>query len=88
MVQLSKSELIPLLVSHFRQQIGESAYQMYALSQKYDCAFDEFEQIIQTKKEEDLEAWDDYISWKGHLKSAQYLSSNIKKIEDGLFTLA
>lgn len=87
MVHLPKSELIPLIADYFRTQLQESTYQIYQLSQKYNCTFAEFEDRIQKKTEEDFGEWEDYILWKGHMKSAHYLSGTIQSIEDGLFTL-
>lgn len=88
MVEIKKSELIALMVAHYQQQLKESTYQMYALQQKYGCSFEALEQRVNDTQEEQFGIWEDYISWKGHQKSAQSLSSKIQKIEHGLFTVA
>jgi hypothetical protein len=88
MLEIKKSELIALIVSHYQQQLKESTYQMYALQQKYGCSFEALEQDLSNSSEEQFGMWEDYISWKGHQKSAQSLSSKIQKIEHGLFIVA
>ena len=88
MVEILKLEIIPLISDYYQKQIGESTYKMFSLAEKYNCTFEEFEKHVQETKDEQFEEWDDYISWKAHSKSVKYLSSKIKKIEDGLFKVA
>lgn len=77
-----------MIVEYYRKQLQESTYYLYTLQQKYECSFSDFEQRINTRKEEDFEEWDDYISWKGHMKSAATLADRIKEIENGFFKVA
>ena len=88
MVKISKTEITPLIADYYRRQLGESTYQLYALQQKYGCAFDEFAAKVEQAQEEDFERWDDYITWKGHLQSAASIHEKIKEIEDGAFEIA
>ena len=88
MIEIPKSELIPLMVAHYSKLLQDSAYHLYIFQQKHKCTFEEFEKLINTQSEESFEDWDDYISWKGHLKSADFLSDRIQKIGDGLFNVA
>ena len=85
MIEILKSELIPLIVDYYRKQLQESTYQIYTFQQKYGLSFIEFEKRVKESDEEDFKKWDDYISWKGHMKSAEYISDRIQKIENGLF---
>jgi len=88
MLEILKLDIIPLISAYYQKQIGESTYQMFRLTEKFNCSFENFEERVKTAKDENFEEWDDYISWKGHLKSVKSLSSKIKKIEDGLFRVA
>lgn len=88
MIEIPKSDLIPLIIDHYNKQLQESAFQIYTLQQKYHCSLADFEKTVKAKDEEEFEAWDDYITWKGHEKSAAYLLDRIQKIEDGLFEVA
>jgi len=72
-------------VDYYRKQLQESTYQIYTFQQVYGQSFIEFEKQVQASKAEIFKEWDDYISWKGHIKSAEYLSNRIQKIENGLF---
>ncbi|MEM7655306.1 MAG: hypothetical protein AAF399_04190, partial [Bacteroidota bacterium] len=69
-------------------QLQESTYQMYSLSQKYQCLFEDFERNVHHQREEDFALWEDYLSWKGHRASAKHVSGLIQEIEHGSFTLA
>lgn len=88
MIALSKSEVIPLLVNHYREQLQISSYHLYTYQQKYTCSLEDFEQRVKNSSEENFEQWDDYMSWKGHSKSAASLVEKIKQIENGLFEVA
>lgn len=88
MIEIPKSELIPLIIGHYSRQLQESAFHIYTLQQKYHCSLSDFEEKVKSQSEEDFQSWDDYINWKGHEKSAAYLLERIKKIEDGLFEIA
>ena len=85
MLEFSKSDLIPLIVEHYQQQLKISTYQLYTYQQKYGTSLEKFEETVKQSAEEKFEMWDDYISWKGHAKSAANLLSMIHEIENGLF---
>ncbi|MEM8528541.1 MAG: hypothetical protein AAGG68_28140 [Bacteroidota bacterium] len=85
MLEIKKSEITALIIAHYQAQLKESTYQIYASQQKYACSFEEFESNIKSRKQEQFGRWEDYIEWKGHLKSAEYLTERIQKIEHGLF---
>ncbi|MEM9885261.1 MAG: hypothetical protein AAF849_05155 [Bacteroidota bacterium] len=85
MIKIEKSEIIDLMVAHYKSQLKESTYQMYHFQQQYNCSLQELEQKINDSKEEVFGIWEDYISWRGHQQSAHYLIEKIQKIEHGLF---
>ncbi|MEM8528118.1 MAG: hypothetical protein AAGG68_25975 [Bacteroidota bacterium] len=88
MVEIKKSEITSLIISHYQTQLKESTYHIYAFQQKYNCSFTELESSINSSEKEQYGQWEDYMEWKGHLKSAEYLTERIQKIEHGLFTIA
>jgi hypothetical protein len=88
MVKILKQDLIPLISSYYQKQLGESTYQVFLFSQKYQCNFEEFEKKTKEAKDENFEEWDDYIAWKGHRNSLKHLSTTIEEIENGFFSVA
>ncbi|MEM9885946.1 MAG: hypothetical protein AAF849_08645 [Bacteroidota bacterium] len=88
MIRIKKSEIIDLMTTHYKNQLKESTYQMYHFQQQHNCSLEELEQQINSSSDEVFGVWEDYIAWKGHQKSAEYLIDKIQKIEHGLFEVA
>ena len=78
-----KSEII----AHYQTQLKESADQIYTFQQKYNCSLEELRSNIDNREEEQYGQWEDYMEWKGHLKSSEYLTECIQKIEQRLFRI-
>lgn len=63
------SELAPI-----RERIAE-------FKRKYGVSFEEFEKQLR-EKEENFEAWGDYIEWKAYVRKLEELQKKLKEIKN------
>ena len=55
---------------------------------KHDQNFISFSDKVKKSGEEKFEEWDDYVEWKAHIKSKEYLLLQKNEIENGDYKIA
>jgi hypothetical protein len=80
MTLIAKSELISIIINHYRLQLKEVMLKLFEFQEKYGCLFTDFENRLKTYSEENFEDWDNYMEWKANFNVAKELNHKIKDI--------
>ncbi len=81
-VIISKEDVITIEKLKIISEIAPIKERIKMFERKYNCSIDEFKKKLEELKEEDFEAWDDYIEWLSYEKKLKELERKLKEVEN------
>ena len=80
-VVISKKELRTYGKLKVISEIAPIQERIKMFERMYNCSLEDFEKRLK-KREEDFEAWDEYIEWKAYVRTCEELKRKLKEIEN------